>query len=176
MKKIIVASLNPVKEEAVRAGFQQLFPAETFTIEGVSVPSGVSDQPMTDAETLDGARTRAENAREARPAADFWVGVEGGCDYLEGELVAFAWVEVIGGFGSANARTALFHLPKKVQCLIEEGYELGEADDLVFGKTNTKQKSGAVGLLSGDVITRATYYEHAVILALLPFKNQDLYF
>jgi non-canonical (house-cleaning) NTP pyrophosphatase len=59
--------------------------------------------------------------------------------------------------------------------LIEEGIELGEADDIVFGMTNSKQESGAVGLLSGDVITRTTYYEHAVVLALLPFKNQDLY-
>ena len=175
MKKIIVASRNPVKAEAVLSGFQRVFPEETFDVEGVAVPSGVSDQPMTDAETLQGAKTRAENVRAARPEAAYWVGVEGGCDYLAGELVAFAWVQVIGGNGCGNARTAMFRLPKKIQDLIEAGYELGEADDLVFGKTNSRQESGAVVLLSGDVITRATYYEHAVILALFPFKNHDLY-
>lgn len=176
MKKIIVASLNPVKKAAVRAGFQRIFPNETFEVEGLSVPSGVSKQPMTDAETLMGARTRAENAQAAKPEADFWVGVEGGCDYLDGVLVAFAWVQILGTAGTGNARTGLFQLPKKVQDLIEAGYELGEADDIVFDKTNSKQESGAVGLLSGNVITRTTYYEHAVVLALLPFKNQALYF
>ena len=175
MKKIIVASLNPVKEKAVRAGFQRIFPNETFVVKGISVPSGVSEQPMTDVETLTGAKMRAENAQAAQPEADYWVGVEGGCDYLEGVLVAFAWVQILGKAGTGAARTGLFHLPKKVQDLIEAGYELGEADDIVFGKTNSKQESGAVGLLSGDVITRTTYYEHAVVLALLPFKNQELY-
>lgn len=175
VKKIVVASLNPVKTEAVLSGFQRLFPNETFTVEGMSVSSGVSEQPLTDAETLKGARTRAENARTSRPSADYWVGVEGGCDYLEGALVAFAWVQVLGRLSSGSARTALFRLPKKIQDLVEKGYELGEADDLVFGRTNSKQESGAVGLLSGDVITRKTYYEQAVILALFPFKNQDLY-
>lgn len=175
MKKIVVASRNPVKVEAVRSGFQRVFPDETFEVEGVAVPSGVSDQPLTDSETLQGAKTRAENARAARPDAAYWVGVEGGCDYLADELVAFAWVQVIGKQGTGNARTAMFRLPKKIQDLIEAGYELGDADDLVFGKTNSKQESGAVGLLSGDVITRATCYEHAVILALFPFKNRDLY-
>ena len=175
MKKIVVASLNPVKEEAVRTAFQRAFPDETFLVEGISVPSGVSDQPMTDAETLMGARHRADNARAARPEADYWVGVEGGCDYFEEALVAFAWVQVVGSVGAGSARTAMFQLPKKVQDLIEKGYELGEADDLIFGRSNSKRESGAVGLLSGNAITRATYYEHAVILALFPFRNRELY-
>ena len=149
MKKIVVGSLNPVKAEAVRSGFQRVFPEESFEVEGVAVPSGVSDQPMTDAETLQGAKTRAENARAARPEAAYWVGVEGGCDYLGDDLVAFAWVQVMGKVSSGNARTGMFRLPKKVQNLIEEGIELGEADDIVFGMTNSKQESGAVGFCRG---------------------------
>jgi non-canonical (house-cleaning) NTP pyrophosphatase len=53
--------------------------------------------------------------------------------------------------------------------------ELGEADDLVFGRSNSKQDNGAIGLLTGDVIDRAQLYEQAVILALVPFKNPDMY-
>jgi non-canonical (house-cleaning) NTP pyrophosphatase len=34
---------------------------------------------------------------------------------------------------------------------------------------------GAVGILTGDVLTRTTYYEPAIILALIPFKNPELY-
>ena len=41
MKKIIVASNNPVKIRATLEGFQTMFPSEVFEIMGISVPSGV---------------------------------------------------------------------------------------------------------------------------------------
>ncbi len=137
--------------------------------------SGVSDQPMTDANTRAGALTRAENARQTRPEADYWVGVEGGCDYLDEEMVAFAWIQILSNERQSHARTALFRLPVEVQKLVEKGLELGDADDVVFGKQNSKQKNGAVGLLTHNVETRTSLYEQAVILALIPFKNPTLY-
>jgi non-canonical (house-cleaning) NTP pyrophosphatase len=36
----------------------------------------------------------------------------------------------------------------------EENKELGEADDIVFGITNSKQANGAVCILTGDILTR----------------------
>lgn len=175
MKKIVVASLNPVKADAVLGAFERLFPGEDFTVETVSVPSGVSVQPMTDLETRQGAQNRVHRAREARPDADFWAGVEGGCEIQDGELVAFAWVEVLSRERESKARTAAFRLPPEVQKLVEAGLELGDADDRVFGKSNSKQQNGAVGLLTGNVETRTSLYEQAVVLALIPFKNPALY-
>lgn len=175
MKRVIVSSLNPVKSQAVEKGFYRMFPDEKFTIVQIHVESGVSDQPMTDSESRRGALNRAVNACKAAPDGDFWVGVEGGCDYLDGDMVAFAWIVVQGNEKCGAARTALFRLPKEIQGLVESGVELGLADDKVFGEENSKQNSGAVGLLTGDVVTRTTLYEQAVILALIPFKNQDLY-
>ena len=175
MRKIIVSSLNPVKSDAVKNGFKRMFPHEKFSLVQISVESGVSDQPMTDMESHKGALNRAMNACKAAPDGDFWVGVEGGCDYLNGEMVAFAWIVIQGNEKKGSARTALFRLPKEVQSLVETGLELGLADDKVFGEENSKQNSGAVGLLTSDVVTRTTLYEQAVILALIPFKNQELY-
>jgi len=74
-----------------------------------------------------------------------------------------------------KGRTGLFFLPPEVAKLIREGKELGEADDIVFGKTNSKQANGAVGLLTHDLIPRADYYEEAIIFALIPFRNKELY-
>ncbi len=175
MKNIVIASKNPVKADAVLNGFEGMFPDVEFRICTISVPSGVSDQPMTDLEARQGAKNRAANAQKSMPDAHYWVGVEGGCDYLDGDLVAFAWIVILGEGNAGSARTALFRLPKKVQNLVESGMELGDADDQVFGKTNSKQKSGAVGLLTQDVVTRTTLYEQAVVLAMIPFKNPDLY-
>lgn len=175
MKKIVVASHNPVKAQAVLNGFQRLFPNEGFKIEMVTVDSGVSDQPMSDHNARKGAINRAQNAVKTVPDGAYWVGVEGGCDYLDEAMVAFAWIVVLGDGMQGLARTGIFRLPPEVQDLVEAGLELGDADDQVFGKTNSKQKSGAVGLLTEDVITRRSFYEQAVILALIPFKNPELY-
>ena len=177
MKTIIVASTNPVKIDATRQGFGQMFPAEPFTVSGLSVSSGVSDQPMTDAETLQGALNRTTNAQIAQPDADFWVGLEGGLDETgDGRFLGFAWIVIKSRERIGQSRTATFTLPAEIAHLIRQGYELGHADDIVFGRSNSKQQTGSVGILTGDVITRATYYQQAVVLALIPFKNTELGF
>jgi len=167
---IVVASRNPVKITAARRGFQQCFPRAALEVEALAVPSGVSDQPMSDEETRLGARQRALRAASALPSSDFWVGIEGGVQWEGDDLLAFAWVAVYHvGQTWGMARTGTFLLPPAVAALVRAGYELGEADDRVFGETNSKQRMGAVGLLTGGVIDRAAFYEHAVVLALIPF-------
>lgn len=175
MKTIVVASQNPVKIDAVRLGFQAMFPGETYEVRGVAVPSGVSVQPMTDEETLLGARNRAENARGAAPEADYWAGVEGGVEDGPDGMQAFAWIVVLGKGRIGEARTGTFLLPPEVARLVREGVELGVADDRVFGRTNSKQKDGAVGLLTDGLIDRTMYYQHAVVLAVIPYLKPDLY-
>mgnify|MGYP001764372203 CR=1 FL=1 len=174
MKRIIVASQNPVKLQAVMQGYASLFPDETLSVEGVSVDSGVSAQPFSDQETLQGARQRAENARSVCPEADLWVGVEGGVAD-DGDITAFAWVVVLSHSQEGKAKTATFYLPEGIAELTREGVELGDADDIVFGRSNSKQQNGAIGLLTDDVIDRAGLYQPAVVMALLPFKHPVLY-
>ncbi len=153
-----------------------MFPAETFEAEGVSVSSGVSDQPKNDTEIFQGAWNRADNASEVITGADFWVGIEGGVEEKNSEMEAFAWIIVKGKNGKfGKGRTGTFFLPLKVAELIRQGKELGEADDIVFKRKNSKQENGAVGILTGDVLNRTKYYAEAVVMALIPFKNQELY-
>lgn len=173
--QIVVASTNPVKIEAARRGFAQMFPDESLTVEGVSVPSGISDQPMSDQETYTGAYNRAHHAQAAQPG-DYHVGIEGGVEALDGRLLVFAWIVVLGGEQQGRSRTATFILPDEVARLVRQGMELGAADDVVFGRSNSKQANGSVGLLTNDVIDRTDYYAHAVALALIPFLNNRLTF
>ncbi|WP_422007984.1 inosine/xanthosine triphosphatase [Roseivirga pacifica] len=173
--KVVVASKNPVKINCTSQAFSKAFPNAILDVQGVSVPSNVSDQPMTDAETLEGAKNRARNARSAQPEADYWVGIEGGIDQESGTMEAFAWISIIGRTKEGKARTASFDLPEKIRALVNQGVELGHADDMVFERTNSKQGNGAVGILTNGLIDRAAYYEPAVVLALIPFLNQELY-
>ena len=176
MEKIIVASKNPVKIEAALRGFRAMFPEQDFSVEGYSVPSGVSAQPMTSLETRQGALNRALAVRSKLQDAAYWVGIEGGVEEEDGELVVFAWVVVLSATVRGFSRTATFYLPQEITALIHQGVELGDADDQVFGRSNSKQQNGSVGILTGDAVTRLTYYEQATILALVPFKNAHLTF
>jgi inosine/xanthosine triphosphatase len=175
MRKIVVASANPVKSEAVLNGFMRIFPDWDFSIDGISIPSNVGDQPIGDHETLQGARNRALAAKGTFPSADFWAGLEGGVDRFEDDWIGFAWIVILSKNTQGIARTGIFPLPPEVGKLIESGMELGDADDIVFGTHNSKQTAGAVGLLTGNALTRAELYTEGVMLALIPIRNEQLY-
>ncbi len=173
--KIIVASKNPVKINTTLDGFKEMFPEQEFEIEGVSVPSGVADQPKTDKETFEGANNRSLTAKQQFPNADFWVGIEGGIEDTGTEMTSFAWIVIQGKNLMGKSRTGTFLLSPKVAELIRSGLELGDADDKIFRMKNSKQQNGAVGILTKDLLTRQSFYEVSVILALIPFKNSDIY-
>lgn len=173
MIKVIVGSKNPVKINCVREVFSEYF--EGIEITGKEVDSQVSSQPKTEEETIKGAKNRVEQIfKEYEP--DFGVGIEGGLEYINSQLYTFAWVCIISKKGRMGlGRTAGFLLPSKIEKLIKNGKELGEADDIVFGIKNSKQKMGAIGLLSKGKFDRTKLYTGGVICALLPFLNEKLY-
>lgn len=175
MKKVAVASKNPVKLNAVTEAFKQFFPDQEFAFEAVAVASGVSDQPMSHAETFRGAFNRVENLCKAVDA-DYWVAIEGGLHPHGNELEVVAWAVVKSKDGkSGKGSAASFFLPEKVAKLIREGKELAHAADMVFNESKSNQKQGTVGLLTHNIITRTGYYVQPVVLALVPFKNPHLY-
>jgi inosine/xanthosine triphosphatase len=175
---VIVGSTNPVKLQAAREGFAAMFPELTFEIQGVEAASGVSEQPFGDAETMRGAHQRAVNALRQMPDAAYGIGIEGGVEAMgDDALLVFAWVVVVDHAGKVGrAKSGAFILPKEVSRLVKQGMELGPADDVVFGQKNSKQRSGSIGLLTGDALTRTGYYASAVLMALIPFKNPTLTF
>jgi len=175
MNLIYLASNNPVKIAAVEEGFRRVFPGEDFTVRSASPTLTLPAQPKTDEETLRCARLRALNARELARDGDFWVGIEGGVDERDDEMGTFAWVVILNSIREGKGRSGEFFLPKNVADLVRHGLELGVADDQVFAQQNSKQKNGAVGLLTADAITRAELYVPAVIFALIPFRNPGLY-
>lgn len=173
--KVVVASRNPAKLRAVSEAFATQFPNKTLELLSADVASGVSDQPMTDDETRRGARNRSNNASEAFPDADFWIGLEGGVTAFDEQLMAFAWMAVRGPGGNiSEARSVTLPLPPAVKALMDSGLELGEANDRVFSTVNSKQEGGAYGLLSDGRYTREGIYCQTLIIALIPFVN-DLY-
>ena len=176
MKKIIVASTNPVKINATRRGFEQMFPNLEFSVEGLSIESGVSDQPIGREETLGGAKNRLERLVTKVPDADYWVGIEGGIEVHDEEMEVSAWIVIRDRTGlTGKGQTGTFILPVAIAAHIKDGKELGTATDIVFNQTNSKQAGGSIGELTGGLVDRTKHYDVGVIFALIPFKNPDLY-
>jgi inosine/xanthosine triphosphatase len=171
--KILVTSHNPVKIEAVRNAFQSQFSGDEIHLVPVSVESCVSNQPMSDRETRQGARNRVNNARQMYGDADYWVGLEGGLDMFDDQLMAFAWMVIANRENQfSEARSATLPLPPGIQTLVRGGMELGEANDQVFSTLNSKQGGGAFGLLTDGLMTRESVYTQTLILALIPFVHE----
>jgi inosine/xanthosine triphosphatase len=175
MKKVIVASENPVKVAVAKRAFAQVYPDELFEFVAVKSESGVSDQPMNE-ETECGAENRLQYIQNREPVADFWISQEGGV-YEDGErLYNRAWIAVCdkGGY-MAKSSTALFYLPPRITQYIREGMELGVANDTFFNSVNSKQGIGAIGHLTDGLIDREAYYTQAAIIALSELKHQAWY-
>ncbi|EHH2558294.1 non-canonical purine NTP phosphatase [Vibrio parahaemolyticus] len=168
-QKVVIASLNPAKINAVKSAFQIAFPQQAFEFVGISVPSEVADQPMTNEETHRGAVNRVKNARVEMPTADFYVGLEAG---IEGN-VTFAWMVIESDTHRGESRSASLMLPPEVLAQLADANELGDVMDKVFGTENIKQKGGAISLLTQNQLTRSSVYHQALILALIPFTNPD---
>lgn len=175
MKKIIVASQNPVKINAAKTAFGKMFPKEDFEVAGIRVPSFVADQPMSDAETYEGAVNRAENAKTKEPAADYWVGIEGGIEDRETVMDAFGWMVILSKNRMGDARSCTFPLPPYVADAVRKGQELGHVNDAFFQMHNSKQGGGAVGSLTDNIVTRMDLYVQPLCLALIPFVKQEIW-
>lgn len=174
-KKIVVGSLNPVKVEAVEAAFGLVFPSQVFEVVGCEVESGVSSQPMSEAESIQGALQRAKLALK-NTGADYGVGLEGGLHQLSDLWFDSGWIVVCDKNGNIGiGETVKMIVPPQVMKLVHAGDELGVACDKVFGISNSKQKQGHFGLMTNNAVTRATCYRDGVISALAKFTHPELF-
>jgi inosine/xanthosine triphosphatase len=168
VRLIAVGSLNPVKVAAARAVLARVAPqAEVL---GVSVASGVPDQPWGDAETRRGAAARARAARDAA-GAELGVGFEGGVvEEPDGAVRSCAWAAAVDVDGREGVGGSLaMPLPAAVARRLRAGEELGHAIDALVGTTGTKHGGGAVAVLTAGLVDRQRAYELLLSYALAPW-------
>ena len=173
--KVAVGSQNPVKIEAAHLAFAALWPDEQWEISGATVESGVSAQPMSDEESIEGARNRAHAARDVL-GADYGVGLEGGLQKIGDHYFDCGWAVVVNCAGVEGiGSTVKIMTPPKIMTLIYSGLELGHANDQVFGAVNSKQAEGHFGLMTNNIITRTQGYRDGLIVALARFVHEQLF-
>ena len=170
--KVAVASKNPAKIEAVSSILKELaMPAE---VEAVEVESGVSNQPFSQQETMQGAMNRARNAL-AVVKADMAFGLEGGVHEIAGRLYLCNWGALADHQGNIwTAAGAQIELPEAITAQLRNGKELGPVMDAYAGEFGIRRHKGAIGILTGGLINRSEMFGHIVkILMGLYLRNCD---
>jgi inosine/xanthosine triphosphatase len=173
--KVAIGSKNPVKIASVQDAFELVWPDPIFDFEGIDVASGVSDQPMTDVESIKGATNRAQRALDALQA-DYGVGLEGGIQQIGDEYFDCGWIVVLDKQGKKGIGSSIrMIVPPKMIRLIKEGEELGTVVDMVFGTQNSKHAGGHFGLMTNNAVTRLSGYRDGIISALAVFIHPEVF-
>ena len=172
---VAIGSTNPVKISATEAAFRAVWPDDAWMFTPFAAASGVSDQPMSDSESIRGARNRAHGAISAT-GADFGTGIESGLTRIEGHWFSTGWIVVVDRDGREGISSSMIRpVPLPSLALVHQGHELGAANDIVFGKVNSKQDTGLIGLLTNNLLTREGVFRDAIISALARFLHPALF-
>ena len=173
--KIAVGSERKAKQEGVRKAFAHYYGG--FEIIGVACDSGVSDQPMTDDETIDGAVNRA---RAALKHGDLGVGIEAGIKPVKHSINGYlntTWCAIVDkddflSIGSAPD----FEYPKKIVEEALAGTEVSASAAKLFNVEEAALKeSGVIGELTKGVCPRSHYTYLAVLMAIAPRLHPALF-
>jgi inosine/xanthosine triphosphatase len=196
---IAVGSTRRPKFDAVREALDSLWPklappGARYEIAGREVPSGVRETPLSRADSMAGARNRAEAllgiAREENLPWRFFVGLEGGLDVVEslsgaGRVASIArravflssWAYVADGSGrGAFGQSGSILVPESLAAeVVDSGVSLSVAIDAFAARSGVRDAEGAWGVLSAGLITRRDSFRIAVINAFAPFFNSAMY-
>lgn len=135
-------------------------------------------------ELLAGTLNRAKNAQEAARSdavsLDFAIGLEGGffTRISNGTRFCFlqSWACVLKDeaffFGSSGAMPVP---PIVADQVLEDGAELGLIIDRFGAEKDIRSKGGAYDVFSRGLINRQQSFELALMCALTPFINPELY-
>lgn len=189
---VAIGSTRGPKIEAVRRTLSILkerlpgFLRDDLRLIARAVPSGTASTPLSTAELMDGARTRAESLFEtlseegAVPALS--VGLEGGLrsEATEGDdapVVSLeAWAYATDGINGFFGSSGCLPLPAElVRAVLEEGEDLGPAADELYGQQDVAGRQGTFGILTAELVTREEAFVRALLHALAPFYNATTY-
>ena len=189
---VAVGSTRGPKVEAVRRALSTLkerFPGffrDELRLIARAVPSGTASTPLSTAELMEGARTRAqglfETLSEEGTVPKLCVGLEGG---LRSELAAGleepvvsleAWAYVTDGVSGFFGSSGCLPLPRElVEAVLERGEDLGPAADKFYGQQDVAGRQGTFGVLTADLVTREEAFVRALLHAFAPFYNASAY-
>ena len=166
--KVLIGTKNPGKIQGAKQALENYF--ADVDIEGISVPSEVSEQPVNN-EIYEGARNRVDNlmkyAKENNIEAEYFLGIESGITNSLGKwvIINIAVIKDKDGYESWGTSSA-FPVPDKyVNKIIET--DLGKVMDYIFEQNDLRSGKGGISFLTDDKISRIDITKEAFIMALI---------
>ena len=184
--KICVGSLNPTKINAVKLGFGKYF--KKIQVFQIKSDSKVPNQPIGMDLIVQGAINRAKGAlsyliREIKAKKNtFGVGIEAGLVEVPHTLTGymdFQFCAVIDENDCISLGSGIgFEYPQFAirEILSDKSKEIGEIMGKFVNNINLIKDIGAIGVLSKHAINRTEILTQAVICALIPRINKEIYF
>jgi len=168
----ILGTLNPGKMEACQLCFAE-WPHLNYDLQGISVPSNVSEQPIGLEETMLGAKNRAKAAKQSVGNARFGIGLESGVVIVDGIHFDVCACSMYDGERHYVGLSSGWALPTKVsQTYMDVGYNKAFSD---LGIPPDDTGAGVLGQLSGGVASRPKQMKESIQMALLQMQNSQLY-
>jgi inosine/xanthosine triphosphatase len=185
--------------DALKLCAEHLDPNAQFEVIGFAVDSGVGHTPLSSAESMRGARQRSETligmASANRQAFQYFVGLEGGLEVMQGDEINESHPDKINSAGDGNRRVFLeswayvsdgsvghfgrsggIELPPALAHeVLDKGVELADAIDKFAGMAGIRDNQGAWGVLSNNLITRREAFRVALVAGFAPFYNANLF-
>ncbi|MFB6467629.1 DUF84 family protein [Cytobacillus sp. Hz8] len=166
--KVVIGTKNPAKVKAVEEAFSH-YPC---TLNSIDVSSGVSPQPFSDEETIQGALNRAEGALNLGQG-DIGIGLEGGVHKTEHGLFLCNWGALaVKGRSPIIAGGARILLPEEIAGELYKGNELGPVMEGYVNIKNVRKKEGAIGIFTNGVVSRAEMFLHVMNLLVGQYEYQ----
>jgi inosine/xanthosine triphosphatase len=169
--RVALGTKNEAKTKACISVFERAFPGEHIDVSGYSVESGVSDMPMSNDETYEGALNRALELTLLDSSADYYVGLEGGVqEGPKGRLYLLGWAAIIKAGSDLDyaGHSGGIELPDEIADKLREGAELGPLIQEMTGdeKNEIRHTLGTNGLLTNGLYSRDKEFEDAIACAL----------
>jgi inosine/xanthosine triphosphatase len=170
--RIALGSANPNKIRGVRLAAEKIFGAGKFSLVGIDVETGVSEQPLGK-ETLKGAMNRARAvAGKAKGKCDYAVGLESGIFELGGKYFDVQWCAVLHKNKMHMGCSMGFEIPRKeAQKLLKHKITLSKLYFELTGDADIGKKEGVIGHLSGGLLKRSMMAEQAFLCAMVPLMK-----
>ena len=178
---IAIGSTNRVKVEALSEVIQGYPEIAHASVIAQNVSSGISDQPLSLEEMIQGAKNRARNAFAASGACKYAFGIESGVFPAPGTETGFLEATICAIYDGEIFRTGLscgFEVPLAVLDLVlSQKHDLNDACFKAGISSDPKLGSaqGIIGLLSKGRIDRKSYTKQAIMTALIQLENPSLY-
>ena len=166
-----VGSINPVKVEAVRNVFSRYIPE--LEIEGSVTRTSVPEEPWEE----NVKRGAKERAWQVMQNADIGVGIEAGLFRREDGIYDVQYCAILDKMGRYTFGTGPgFRYPSMIEAELLKGSTVGDVFAEKIVGESIGQKGGAIGYLTQGVMDRQALTESAILAAMVPRINKELYF